>query len=167
MSAETERRGDEIDRFNAKLVKTYGWIADELQKGNIGQDLYASESASGDYFLFNVDYTAGVKNGVIGIFESITISALPGGASGGYQAFYFDTEKMCEITFDEYLDKIGVDHEKLNRVARNSLYTTGNDHLIVVAAAINDGEVIVAFNTDYDMNRYVTTFSCKFSDIKK
>ena len=136
--------------FNAKLYNEFSDYL-EILKNNQEDDL-----------IIGRNYVYKIFAGYIAIIGIFTEAVQCGGVGISYVGYYYDATEDREITFDEYLDKVGVSrYDVMNGVAPNAAFadycsafaefsdglapTVGN---ISCAALGTDGS-IVCFRDDY------------------
>lgn len=157
---------DAVKEFNKKILDQFEWIANELKAGNFGSDLKADASLSGDYTLVNAEYQAAVYRNTAAITETLSLSALPGGPTNYFYSYYFDADADREITFAEYLEKLNVDYDKLNKTALSLIGNVYGD-LAVENAIISENETIAVFNSEYDFGMRTVVVEKTISEIQK
>lgn len=157
---------DAVNRFNKKILDQFEWLEIELKAGNFGSDLKADASLSGDYILVNAEYQAAVYLNTVAITETLSLSALPGGPTNYFYSYYFDADADREITFAEYLEKLNVDYDKLNKAALSQIGNVYGD-LTVENAIISENETIAVFNSEYDFGMRTVILEKPISEIQK
>lgn len=157
---------DAVNRFNKKILDQFEWLEIELKVGNFGSDLKADASLSGDYTLVNAEYQAAVYLNTAAIIETLSLSALPGGPTNYFYSYYFDADADREITFAEYLEKLNVDYDKLNKAALSQIGNVYGD-LAVENAVISENETIAVLNSEYDFGMRTVIVEKPIFEIQK
>lgn len=97
--------------FNQKLYDTFGEQYDQLLNNQEANH------------LFMCDYESKVHNGIIGIAIETNVGAQGTGANSCYYAFYYDANQDKELTFEKYLDAVGINYDLLSsRIKNTSMY---------------------------------------------
>lgn len=99
------------EAFNQKLYNTFSYQYERLLNNQEGGN------------LLKCDYEYKQHNGVVGIVIKTNVGAWGAGANSYYYAFYYDFDQDKELTFDEYLEAIGIEYDLLtSRVKNTSIY---------------------------------------------
>lgn len=99
------------EAFNQKLYNTFSHQYERLLNNQEGGN------------LLKCDYEYKQHNGVVGIVIKTNVGAWGAGANSYYYAFYYDFDQDKELTFDEYLEAIGIEYDLLtSRVKNTSMY---------------------------------------------
>ena len=87
---------ENAESFNRKIMEKYKDTVDLLSGG--GED----------NLLIRIDYSFGIGGGAAAILMTESVGVQIGGIGVGYSGFYYDTEADCELTFEQYLSKLGL-----------------------------------------------------------
>lgn len=105
----------EIESFNEKLKWRFGEFIELLEGGCVSYNLENEPGLEQDELLFLVDYYHTEQDGIIGILIENKCSTLGSFLDTSYTGYYFDTNRMKELTFDEYLQELGIDYSDMIR----------------------------------------------------
>ena len=94
--------------FNQKLYDVSGKAYETLRNNQEENQLYSS------------DYKYKEHNGVFGIVIESIVGAQAAGASRHYDAFYYDANQDKELTFNEYLETLGLSYDLLTSKVKNT-----------------------------------------------
>lgn len=103
-----------IKKLNEKILNKFEWVVTELKNGSIRGNYHADNSLDGDNALFQLEYEYSTCGNTVAILAKLTTAVLPGGANNYQYFYYFDVEKDAEISFEEYLKKHGISHDRFN-----------------------------------------------------
>lgn len=157
---------DAINKFNAQIYDKFIFLKEELEAGNINSDWEGDPSIDGDKYHFQLEYDSSVKSNVVAILMKLCVAALPGGGTNYEWMYYYDVDADREITFDEYLERLNIDKDKLNKMALEQEHLDSS-HFYVKDALVSDGEITAVFNSSFEMMRSTTLLICSPSDLAR
>ena len=97
--------------------------------------------------IYYCDYVYKIYDGLIGIIVNSSVGVQCGGISPGYNVFYYDVENDKELTYEEYLNELGLSEEKLHiKISNTKAYQNSETVIGGILASIIDTEstVIIA-----------------------
>lgn len=157
---------DAVKAFNQRIYDKYITYKDELEAGYINHQLKADSSIDGDRKHVQITYKYSVNDNIAAILVDCITAALPGDGSIRSVAFYFDAANDEEISFDEYLERLNIDYDKLNALAKVKL-GYDDDFYYVANAIIAEGNVKAVFNAPIGLGMNAVVLDCSLDDIMR
>ncbi len=141
---------DNIKTFNKKIYDTYSAPYNILVANEEGNDLY--------FF----DYKYSVYKNLIAIAVEYDEAVQAGGVNSEYEVYYYDLSNDEEITFDEYLERLGLNNSVLTKkVKENDGYAEIKEYLSeiecdlnILDALIDDENVTIYYDTPYEFTKW-------------
>lgn len=159
-----------INTFNEEILNDYVGYIEELQT-----------TTTEDQFLTYVSYDFGVTDGLVAILVNSARGRFGSSYNISFKGYYYDSTNDEEISFEEYLNRLGVDASKLSSQINNTIQNDGdpwdNEEYVspdinsdrgIKCAVIKSNEFTVVYEEFYGMGgpRSIS-IPCEIQNIQK